>query len=71
MPISNNRFDECAPERGNEPPAQGSALGNKGNRTDGIHRQGQMPAAFLPLQHKMKRLRHFFINPHDTIGLIE
>ena len=45
MPISNNRSDECAPERGNEPPAQGSALGNKGNRTDGIHRQGQMPEA--------------------------
>ena len=26
---------ECAPERGNEPPAQGNTLGNKGNITDG------------------------------------
>ena len=35
MPISNNCSDESAPERGNEPPAQGTALGNKGNITDG------------------------------------
>ena len=26
---------ECAPERGNEPSAQGTALGNKDNITDG------------------------------------
>ena len=45
MPISNNCSAECAPERGYEPPARGNALGNKGNRTDGIHRQGQMPEA--------------------------
>ena len=35
MPISNNRSDESAPERGNEPPAQGTALGNKSNITEG------------------------------------
>ena len=35
MPISNNRSDESAPERGNKPPAQGNTLGNKGNITDG------------------------------------
>ena len=35
MPISNNHSDESAPERGNEPPAQGTTLGNKGNITDG------------------------------------
>ena len=35
MPISNNCSDESAPERGIEPPAQGTALGNKGNITDG------------------------------------
>ena len=35
MPISNNRSDESAPERGIEPPAQGTALGNKGNITEG------------------------------------
>ena len=45
MPISNNRSDECAPERGYEPPAWGNALGNKGNITNSIHRQGQMPEA--------------------------
>ena len=45
MPISNNCSAECAPERGNEPPARGNALGNKGNITNSIHRQGQMPEA--------------------------
>ena len=35
MPISNNRSDESAPERGNGPLAQGNTLGNKGNITDG------------------------------------
>ena len=25
----------------------------------------------LAIQHKMKHLRHFLINPHDTIDLIE
>jgi len=30
MPISNSRSDECTPERGNEPPAQGIALGEQG-----------------------------------------
>jgi hypothetical protein len=35
MPISNNRSDESAPERGIEPPAQGNTLGNKGNITEG------------------------------------
>ena len=40
MPNGNNRSDKYAPERGNEPPAQGNALGNKGNITNGIHRQG-------------------------------
>ena len=35
MPISNTHSDESAPERGIEPPAQGTALGNKGNITDG------------------------------------
>ena len=35
MPNGNNRSDKYAPERGNEPPAQGNALGNKGNITDG------------------------------------
>jgi len=35
MPISNNRSDESAPERGNEPPAQGTALGDKGKITEG------------------------------------
>ena len=35
MPISNNHSDESAPERGNEPPAQGNTLGNKGNITNG------------------------------------
>ena len=30
MPISNNRSDKYAPERGNEPPAQGAALGEQG-----------------------------------------
>ena len=32
---STNQTAECAPERGYEPPAQGNALGNKGNITDG------------------------------------
>ena len=35
MPISNNHSDESAPERGNEPPAQGNTLGNKGSITEG------------------------------------
>jgi len=35
MPISNNHSDESAPERGNEPPAQGTALGDKGKITEG------------------------------------
>ena len=32
---SPNLTAECAPERGNEPPAQGSAVGNKGYITGG------------------------------------
>ena len=32
---STNLNAECAPERGNEPSAQGNTLGNKGNITDG------------------------------------
>ena len=32
---SPNLTAECAPERGNEPLAQGNALGNKGNITEG------------------------------------
>ena len=35
MPISNNRSDESAPERGNGPLAQGNTLGNKGSITEG------------------------------------
>jgi hypothetical protein len=35
MTNSNNRSDKCAPERGNEPPAQGNTLENLGNITDG------------------------------------
>ena len=35
MSQSTNLTAECAPERGNEPPAQGNTLGNKGNITDG------------------------------------
>jgi hypothetical protein len=35
MPISNNHSDESAPERGNEPPAQGNTLGDKGKITEG------------------------------------
>ena len=34
MSQSTNLNAECAPERGNEPPAQGTALGNKDNITD-------------------------------------
>ena len=35
MPISNNRSDESAPERGIEPLAQGNTLGDKGKITEG------------------------------------
>ena len=42
MPISNNHSDESAPKRGIEPPAQGTALGNKGNITEGAL-TGQKP----------------------------
>ena len=35
MSQSPNLIAECAPKRGNDPPAQGTALGNKGNKTDG------------------------------------
>jgi len=43
---------ECAPERGNEPPAQGGALGNKDNITDsaltGQKRYHKEENAFAP-----------------------
>ena len=53
MPISNNRSDESAPERGYEPPAQGTALGDKGNITEGA----------LTGQKRYRREKNAFVPP--------